>query len=200
MTPNRELDSDARRKEFEDTTLPFMGALYGSARRLTQGGGDDEAGDLVQETYLRAFRTYDRFTPGTNCRAWLFTIMYSIFINQYHRTRRAPTVSIDELEGRFQRYLESPDDPAATSAMVEIDAARGIRMNPEVDQALRQLPDDFRLPILLVDVDGLSYDEAAETLQCPVGTIRSRLYRGRRLLFAALKEYAATMGFRSAET
>jgi RNA polymerase sigma-70 factor, ECF subfamily len=199
MTPNRELDSDARRTEFEATTLPLMGALYGSARRLTRGS--DDAADLVQETYLRAFRTFDSFRPGTNCRSWLFTIMYSVFINQYHKTRRqAPTVSIDALEERFQRFLESPDDPATTSAMVEVDAQRGVRMNPEVDEALRQLPDDFRLLILLVDVDGLSYDEAADALHCPVGTIRSRLYRGRRLLFAALKDYAVALGFRSADT
>lgn len=196
MAPKREFDNEARRAEFEATALPLMGTLYNSARRLTRGG--DEAEDLLQETYLRAYRTFDNFSPGTNCRGWLLTIMYSIFINHYHKTRRqGPTVSIDDLEGRFQRYLESSDDPAAASAMVNVAGSAGARMNPEVDSALRQLPEDFRLPVLFVDVEGLSYEEAAEVLQCPVGTIRSRLYRGRRLLFAALKEYAATMGFRT---
>jgi RNA polymerase sigma-70 factor, ECF subfamily len=190
----RDPDSETKRAEFEATALPFMDALYSAALRLTHGS--DDAADLVQETYLRAFRTFENFTPGTNCRGWLLTIMYSVFINQYHKARRRPpSVPVDELEGRFQRYLESSDDPAATSAMVDVGA--GTRMNPEIDNALRELPDEFRLPVLLVDVDGLSYDEAAEVLKCPVGTIRSRLYRGRRLLFAMLKDYAAAMGFRS---
>lgn len=198
MTPKRELDSETKQKEFEEIALPHVDVLYNSARRLTHGG--DDAADLVQETYLRAYRTFENFTPGTNSRGWLFTIMYSVFINQYQKARRrAPTISIDELEGRFQQYLESSDDPAAASVMVDVGASDA-RMNPEVDGALRQLPDEFRLPVLLVDVDGLSYDEAAEVLKCPVGTIRSRLYRGRRLLFAALKGYASTMGFKGTET
>ena len=199
----RDLDSEAKRAEFEATALPFMGALYRAALRLTHG--EDDAGDLVQETYLRAFRTFENFKPGTNCRGWLFTIMYSVFINDHHRKRRqGPTVSIDALEGRFQHYLASSDDPATASTMVDVGTTAGgvggARMNPEVERALRTLPDEFRLPMLLVDVDGLSYDEAAETLGCPVGTIRSRLYRGRRLLFAALKDYATMQGFRSVDT
>jgi RNA polymerase sigma-70 factor (ECF subfamily) len=195
--PKRDLDSESKRAEFEAMALPFMDALYNTARRLTRSGDNAaEAADLVQETYLRAFRTFENFTPGTNGRGWLLTIMYSVFINQYYKARRqAPTISIDELEGQLQRYLESSDDTAAASAMVDVGG--GARMNPEVDGAMRQLPDAFRLPVLLVDVDGLSYDEAAEVLQCPVGTIRSRLYRGRRLLFALLKDYAAATGFRS---
>ena len=190
MTPKRELDLEARRAEFEATALPFLGALHSAARRLTHG--DDEAGDLVQETYLRAYRTYDNFRPGTNCRAWLLTIMYSVFVNRYHQARRRPSVSLDELEDRFQRYLESPDDAGASAATVPV---AGVRMNPEIDEALRRLPEQFRTPVLLVDVEGLSYEEAAEALGCPVGTVRSRLYRARRLLFGALREYAARMGF-----
>jgi len=195
MTPKRDLDSNAKQAEFEATALPFLAALYNTALRLTHGS--DDAGDLVQDTCLRAFRTFENFTPGTNCRAWLLTIMYSVFINQYHKSRRQPvTVSIDELEDRFEQYLESADDSSVASVMVDVGGPNTTRMNPEVDAALRQLPEEFRLPVLFVDVEGLSYDEAAEVLRCPVGTIRSRLYRGRRLLFAALKEYAATMGFR----
>jgi RNA polymerase sigma-70 factor (ECF subfamily) len=193
--PKRDLDDDARRAEFEATALPFMDALYTTARRLAPGGDRaGEAADLVQETYLRAFRTFENFAPGTNCRGWLSTIMYSVFINQYHKARRqSPTVSIDELEHRFQRYLEAPEDPGADIAMVEVGG--GARMNPEVEGAMRQLPDEFRLPVLMVDVEGFSYEEAAEVMRCPVGTIRSRLYRGRRHLFALLKDYAAAMGF-----
>jgi RNA polymerase sigma-70 factor (ECF subfamily) len=193
MTPKRDLDIETRRAEFEATALSYMGPLYATASRLTHGS--DDAGDLVQETFLRAYRTFDNFTPGTNCHGWLLTIMYSVFINQYHKTRRqAPTVSIEDLEERFQHYLESPDDTGATASTVDI---RGVRMNPEIDRALQQLPEEFRAPVLFVDVEGLSYDEAAEVLACPIGTIRSRLYRGRRLMFAALQDYAAAMGFRS---
>jgi RNA polymerase sigma-70 factor (ECF subfamily) len=188
----RELDSETKRAEFEATALSLMRALYNTARRLTRAGG--EADDLVQETYLRAYRTFESFTPGTNCRGWLLTIMYSVFINHYHKSRRRPpTLSIHDLEERFQTYLESSDDPGEVAATVEV---RGIRMNPEIDDALQQLPEEFRAPVLFVDVEGLSYDEAAAVLGCPVGTIRSRLYRGRRLLFVALKDYAAAMGFR----
>jgi RNA polymerase sigma-70 factor (ECF subfamily) len=195
MTPKRDLDSEAKQAEFEATALPFLATLYNTAHRLTRGS--DDAGDLVQDTYLRAFRTFENFAPGTNCRAWLLTIMYSVFINHYHKSRRQPvTVSIDELEDRFEQYLESSDDSSVASGLVDVGAMHAARMNPEVDTALRQLPDDFRLPVLFVDVEGLSYEEAAEVLRCPVGTIRSRLYRGRRLLFAALKEYATSMGFR----
>jgi RNA polymerase sigma-70 factor (ECF subfamily) len=193
MTPKRDLDIETRRAEFEAAALPYMGALYNAARRLTHGS--DDAGDLVQETFLRAYRTFDNFTPGTNCRGWLLTIMYSVFINHYHKTRRQlATLSIDDLDGRFQQYLESSEDAGESATTVDV---RGLRMNPEVERALRELPEDFRAPVLFIDVEGLSYDEAAEVLRCPVGTIRSRLYRGRRLLFAALRDYAAAMGFRS---
>lgn len=197
MTSKRVLDPETRRAEFEATALPFMRAVYSTARRLARGN-DDEAGDLVQETYLRAYRTFENFTPGTNCRGWLLTIMYSVFINQYNKTqRRGATVSFDDLEERFQHHLESTDDASAAAATVDV---RGVRLNPEVEQALQQLPEEFRAPVLLVDVEGLSYDEAAAVLECPVGTIRSRLYRARRLLFAALEDYAAALGFRSEQT
>jgi RNA polymerase sigma-70 factor (ECF subfamily) len=195
MTPKRHLDPETRRAEFETTALPYMKALYNSARRLTRGD-DDEAADLVQETFLRAYRTFDNFAPGTNCRGWLLTIMYSVFINRYKKARRRPTVSIDDLEQRFQHHLESADDASEAVGSVDL---RGVRLNPEVEHALQGLPEEFRAPVLLVDLDGLSYDEAASALQCPVGTIRSRLYRARRLLFASLQSYAAAQGYRSDE-
>ncbi len=195
MTPTRDLDIEARRAEFEATALPLMGALHTSARRLMHGS--DDAGDLVQETYLRAYRTFGNFKRGTNCRGWLLTIMYSVFINQYHKARRQPTVSLDELDGRFEQYLESSEDTGEAAATIGV---RGIRLDPEVEHALRELPHEFQAVVLFVDVEGLSYDEAAEVLRCPVGTVRSRLYRARRLLFAALRDYAATMGFRTGGT
>jgi RNA polymerase sigma-70 factor (ECF subfamily) len=192
MTSNPEPRSDRRRAEFEATALPFMATLYAHARRLTRGAEDD-AGDLVQEAYLRAYRTFDNFRPGTNCRAWLLTIMYSVFYNRHDQARRrGPTVSLDELDDRYRQYLESGDDAGEAAATADVG---GVRMNPEVAQAVDQLPEEFRGALLLVDVAGLSYDEAAEVLACPVGTVRSRLYRARRLLFTTLADYASTVGF-----
>ena len=188
MTP-RKLDIESKRAEFEATAVPLLQPLYNAARRLADG--PEDAADLVQETYLRAYRTFGNFTPGTNCRAWLFTILYSVYINEYHRKqRRGFTVSLDDLETRFQRYLEARDDAEPVAATVP---AGGI--GPEVDAALRQLSPDFRAPVLLVDVEGLSYHEAAAVLGCPIGTVRSRLFRARRLLFAALQQYAVESGF-----
>ncbi len=191
MTPRRTLDTDAKRAEFEATALPLLTPLYNTARRLADG--PDDAADLVQETYLRAYRTFESFRPGTNCRAWLLTILYSVFINEYRRRkRRGPALSLDELEARFQRYAEVPNDAEHAAATV---VGWGVRMAPEVEAALRQLPPDFRAPVLLVDLEGFTYEEAARVVQCPVGTVRTRLFRARRALWAALQDYARETGF-----
>lgn len=167
-----------------------MASLYNTALRLS--GNAQDAADLVQETYLRAYRTFENFRPGTNCRAWLFTILRSVHINRGLKARRETgTLSVDQLEGRFQQFLATP--AAAESELGAIEAW-GVRWAPEVEKALRTLPEIFREPVLLVDVEGLSYDEAAAVLGCPVGTVRSRLFRARRLLFAALREYAQQTG------
>lgn len=190
MSHRQDPDIETKRAEFEAITVPMMKALYGAARRLTPVAEDAE--DLVQETYARAYRAFDNFTPGTNCKAWLFTIMYSVFVNQYRKARRrGPTVSLDDLEQRFQHYIEAPSDSADSVTTV---AAWGVRLAPEVKEAMERLSADFRAPVLLVDVEGLSYDEAAGVLGCPVGTVRSRLFRARRALFAMLHDYAAQSG------
>lgn len=180
-------DRADRRARFEDTALPWMRALYGTALRLTRGSED--ASDLVQETYLRAFRSFDSFVPGTNCKAWLFKILYSVFINRFRKAQREPAgVSIDELEKRYDLWVKgggdqppAPPDPGTFAAS-------------EVEAALRQLPEAFRSAVLLVDVEELTYEEAAAALDCPVGTLRSRLFRARKLLFAALQGYARQTG------
>ena len=182
-SPNPDESAAAR---FEAAALPWMGALHHKALALTQRPA--EAADLVQETYLRAFRSFSSFTEGTNCKAWLFTIQYSIFVNKYRKAQREPEVlSIDELDATFQRALEGPD--------WENDFAGLDWREPEVDAALGKLPEDFRAAVLLVDVEELSYEEAAGVLACPVGTLRSRLSRARRMLFTELREYARTRGF-----
>ena len=186
MTPTPSTD----RAEFERITLPLMHKLYGAACRLV---GAEEARDLVQETYLRAYRTFAGFEPGTNCRAWLFTIMYSIFVNRYRKRRRQPTtLSIDELEA--ERGQSMPAKGWGSHLAVLENPALGWA-GPEVDGALQRLPEEFRGAILLVDVGELTYEEAAQALDCPVGTLRSRLFRARRLLFSSLQAHAAKLGY-----
>ena len=167
-----------------------MDALYNQALRLTRHSED--ANDIVQETYLRAYRTFANFKEGTNCKAWLFTILYSIFVNKYRkRQREADTVSIEELEQTFHRTLTDGDWEKKFVALTrsELDW-----QEPELNQALAKLPEDFRTAVLLVDVQAFTYEEAAAALKCPVGTVRSRLFRARRMLFLELKDYARKMG------
>jgi RNA polymerase sigma-70 factor, ECF subfamily len=190
MTSRQNPDVEGKRAAFETAAVPFMKALYNAALRLTHR--TEDAADLVQETYLRAYRTFENFTPGTNCKAWLFTILYSIFINQYRQAKRRPRLeSLEEVEQRFH-HAAQPGDPLLDASTVE---AWGWRWSPEVERALRQLPEDFRTPLLLVDVEGFSYQEAASILGCAVGTVGSRLFRGRVSLFATLQEYAHQAGY-----
>lgn len=176
---------------FEAVALPFMNALYNKALYLTRE--PESASDLVQETYLRAFRTFENFTEGTNCKAWLFTILYSIFINQYRKAKREPDiVSMNELEEIFHRELA---DPAWGSEFAQPAGTDLDWQGPEVAEALGKLPEGFRAAVLLVDVEQLTYEEAAGVLNCPVGTLRSRLFRARRVLFVELRDYAIKLGF-----
>ena len=177
-----------RRAQFETTALPFMRSIYNTALSLTRR--PEDASDLVQETYLRAYRTFSNFSPGTNCKAWLFTIMYSIFVNKYRKEQRQPeSVSVEELEEKFHRSLAAADwDPYLVQDAGVLPA--------EVTQALNKLPEGYRLAVLLVDVEEMSYEEAAAILNCPLGTLRSRLFRARKLLFLELQPYAQKKGYR----
>jgi RNA polymerase sigma-70 factor (ECF subfamily) len=167
--------------------MPFAPMLYRTARRIA--GRPDDANDLVQETFLRAYRTFANFQDGTNAKAWLFTIMYSIVSNRWRADRRAPVeVPVEELEGRFGVAL------AAEYADAEQVMLSRLEASPEVDRALRDLPDAQRAAVLMVDVEELTYEEAAVVLDCPVGTVRSRLARGRKQLFVTLAEYARRTG------
>jgi len=171
-----------RRTSFETIAMPLTKSVYNGALRLTRR--PEDAADLVQETYLRAYRTFSNFSPGTNCKAWLFTIMYSIFVNKYRKEQRFPKpVSIEETEEAYQQALATWDPPLSTE------------IGTEVNHALAGLPEDFRLAVLLVDVEEMSYEEAAGVLNCPIGTVRSRLYRARKLLFTELQTYAGQRGY-----
>ena len=175
--------AEDRRTRFERECLVHLDAVFRAARRFTRDA--DMARDLVQDAMVRAYRAFDGFTPGTNGRAWLLSIVYSVFINGYHRQQRRPaTVSMDALETRYaDRLLVAPQASAASAVSDE-----------EVLAALDQLPEEFRSTVLLVDVDELSYQEAADALGVAVGTVRSRLHRARRLLAVALEDYASERG------
>lgn len=179
--------AENRRGQFEAIALPFMRSIYNTALYLTRR--PEDASDLVQETYLRAYRTFSNFSLGTNCKAWLFTIMYSIFVNRYRKEQREPEyVSVEEMEEKFHRFLAAAEwDP-----YLEQDA---VVMAAEVAQALNKLPESFRLAVLMVDVEEMSYEEAAAILNCPLGTLRSRLFRARKLLFLELQPYAQKKGY-----
>ncbi len=169
--------------EFEETALPVAPALYRTARRLTSR--PEDASDVVQETMLRAYRTFHGFQPGTNARAWLFTILHSILANDWRRRKRKPEeMSLEAVEERFAGALRASGADAESALLARIDAS------PEIDAALKSLPEEYRAAVLLVDVEELTYEEAADILRCPVGTVRSRLHRARKLLFAALHDYA----------
>jgi RNA polymerase sigma-70 factor, ECF subfamily len=184
-------ENEAAAARFEAAALPFMDALYNQAVRLTRHSED--AGDIVQETYLRAYRTFSSFKEGTNCKAWLFTILYSIFVNRYRKKQREPdTVSIEELQETFHRTLADSDWETNFAALTRSELEC---QEPEVNHALAKLPEDFRSAVLLVDVQGLTYEEAATALECPVGTLRSRLFRARQMLFLELEDYARRIGF-----
>ncbi len=188
------LDPDVRRAQFEATALPFLKPLYNAALRLA--GRSEDARDLVQETYLRAYRTFESFVPGTNCRAWLFRILYSVFVNQWKKERRgALLLPTEELEQRYYEAAAATGDLTADAAPPLLDE----RWEPEVDRALRLLPEGLRAAVLLVDVEQLSYEEAATALGWPIGTLRSRLFRARKQLFAALQEYARASGYLRAQ-
>jgi RNA polymerase sigma-70 factor (ECF subfamily) len=194
MNERQETSEDlerATRLSFEALVLPHLGRLHGTALRLTRR--PEEASDLVQETMLRAYRTFANFAPGTNEKAWLFTIMYSIFVNAYRRERREPDlVAADELENRFQQTIELPDG----SAHLEILRNPALEWHPsEAERALQRLPEEFRIAVLLVDVQDLSYEEAAGAMKCPVGTLRSRLFRARKQLAVELLDYARNLGY-----
>ena len=187
MMDSPTINADNKRVQFEALALPFTKSLYHTALHLTHL--PEDASDLVQETYLRAYRTFHNFTPGTNCKAWLFTILYSVVVNKYRREQREPeSVSLEELEEKFHRLLTTTEwDTRWAQDPGEVGA--------EVDQALHLLPEGFRLTVLLVDVEELSYEEAAAILNCPVGTVRSRLFRARKLLFMELQQYAQKKGY-----
>ena len=163
---------------FETEALSFLDALYRTALRMTRSEADSE--DLVQETYIRAFRFRDQFTPGTNLKAWLFRILTNSFINTYRRKQAQPELTeIDDVD-ESALYRRMRDLRAGTAPDPETEFLNGV-VDEEVQDALAELPEKFRTVVLL-DVEGFSYKEIAEMLGIPIGTVMSRLHRGRKFL------------------
>jgi len=178
------------RSDFEALTLEHMDALYGAALRLTRSPKDAE--DLVQDTFLKAFRFFDSFEKGTNIKAWLFKIQTNTFINKYRRKVKerelAETPAEDVVLDRFvsSEQVRAVQDPEGDFF--------GKLLSDEVVEALDQVPVDFRMVVILADIQGFSYKEIAEIVGCPVGTVMSRLFRGRRILQKHLYDYAISEG------
>ncbi|MFC0681101.1 sigma-70 family RNA polymerase sigma factor [Lysobacter korlensis] len=184
------LDPERLRELFEEQALQYMDQLYAAAMRMTRNPTD--AGDLVQETYLKAFAAFERFKQGTNLKAWLYRIQTNTFINNYRKNQRNPYQgTIDDLEDWQLGSAESATSPASRSAEAE---AIDHLPDSTVKDALQAIPEDFRLAVYLADVEGFSYQEIADIMKSPVGTVMSRLHRGRRLLRGLLTEYAGERG------
>jgi RNA polymerase sigma-70 factor, ECF subfamily len=181
--------SEEQRRRFEEEALPHLDALYTMAVRLARNPHD--ASDLVQETILRAYRFFERFEQGTNCRAWLLTILFNNFRNGYRRSaREQPAGSPEEFERRIEAESLRPDAPNSDPAAKLSESG----MEREVEAALEALPAEFREALLLVDVQELSYEEISQVLNIPIGTVKSRVSRGRSLLREALTAYAKERG------
>lgn len=180
-----------RRSEFEQIALPHVDSLFGAAYRMTRS--QQGAEDLVQETMLRAYRFWDTFQQDSNCKAWLFRILTNTFINTYQKSKRSREV-LDAAKNEQHAIDGVLVHERAFDQRSPEDLLLAQSMSDDVARALAELPDDFRIAIVLCDVEGFSYKEIAEILDCPVGTVMSRLHRGRRLLRASLYDFAVAQG------
>lgn len=176
---------------FAEWALPHMDYIYTASLYLARNRA--EAEDLFQETYLRAYRFFHQFMPGTNCRAWLLTILHNAFKNRYRQQQRAgQTLDFDALTHEYERRLANEGEGEHATPETAFFAQL---LDSEVETALKALPEEYRITLLLVDVEELTYDEAARVLACPIGTVRSRLSRARRLMQITLRDYALEKGY-----
>jgi len=179
--------------DFNEEALPHMDAVFRFALRLS--GSRDLAEDLVQETFLRAFRSWEKYTPGTQCKSWLFTICRNVFLRQRERGQRHDEIvseNVDRSSGPFE--VVNPVWVKAVKADPEGEFFDAI-VDETVLQHIQDLPEDYRTAVILSDLEGLTYQEIAEMTEVPVGTVKSRLFRGRRVLQSALYDYAVSMGY-----
>ena len=176
-----------------EQTEPYMDQLYSYAKRLTRH--DSDAEDLVQDTYIRAFKGFGKFQPGTNLRAWLYRIMTNTFISSYQKAKQRPvptdSVEVAQAQGANEMFL---DMTAGRSQSAEMEFWRQIP-DHQVQAAVEALPEHYRVPVLLADVEGFPYKEIAELLELPEGTVMSRLHRGRKILKDELYEVGEQLGY-----
>lgn len=185
-----ELSKDHKDTIFEKELLPHMQALYNFAYHLV--GNEDDANDLVQETFLKAYRFINSYEKGTNAKAWLFKILKNAFINEYRKkTKRPGQVDYEDVLS----YHEADDVTYVGSLDLRQEVYQDM-MGDEVTRALNALPIEFRTVILLCDVEGFTYEEIAKIIDIPIGTVRSRLFRARNMLKEKLREYAMNLGFK----
>lgn len=180
---------DSRRQElFKKEMMPYTDMLFGYAMYLS--GDRDQAGDLLQDTYLKAYRFFDKFETGTNAKAWLYRIMKNTFINEYRRTHRQP--EIVEFDEQISPYQMSKTHDGMNDLR---DMVESRMFDDEMAGAIAALPEKFKSVVVLRDLEDLPYEEIAEALEIPIGTVRSRLHRARSILFAKLKDYARARGY-----
>lgn len=191
MAAAQSITKDELAAIFEADALPYLDQLYGTALRMTRNSSDAE--DLVQETYAKAFAAFGSYEQGTNLRAWLFRILRNTFINSYRKAQRTPySDSAEELTDRQLLDIETRGAGGVRSAETEALERLG---DDDINEALASLPEDFRTAVYLADVEGFSYKEIAEIMDTPVGTVMSRVHRGRKSLRGLLTEYAHERGF-----
>jgi RNA polymerase sigma-70 factor (ECF subfamily) len=190
MSATSAVDEQELRERFERDVLPLLPSLYGAALRMTRNPADAE--DLVQDTYLRAFRGFAGFTEGTNLKAWLYRILTNSYINTYRKKQREPQ-TVEGPDDLDEWYLFDRLGAQSVEGSAEDEVLERIP-DADVKAALESLPENFRMPVLLADVEGFSYKEIAEIMDTPIGTVMSRLHRGRKALEKALWDTASERG------
>jgi RNA polymerase sigma-70 factor (ECF subfamily) len=179
-----------KQMDFQKEAMVHIDSLYNFALRMT--GDPEEANDLVQETYMKAYRFFDSFEKGTNCKAWLFRILKNSYINKYRKESKEPDkIDYDEIKEFYHSVKHSSLD---SNDMQE--KMFGELLDDEVARALESLPEDFKEVVQLCDIEGFTYEEIANMVDCPIGTVRSRLHRGRKILREKLMEYAKQHGYK----
>jgi len=188
---NHLIEKRERDTQFEKELMPYATSLYNFAFRLSLD--EDDASDLVQDTYLKAYRFFDSYQPGTNAKAWLFRILKNTFINDFRKKSKLP-IKVDYQEVETTYNSDDVDEPQTTDLRSE--SVRDL-LGDEVARALNSIEVDFRTVIVLCDIEGFTYEEMAKILNIPIGTVRSRLHRARQLLKVQLAEYARKHGFKT---